>query len=93
MYFSTLVCWHITLTASSGLPNESGEVCINLCSSLLQIQLLKPQGDLKSSINEEPGGQQQIIGFIPENVIKGSRRGKKKNSCTFIMLSLFTVLA
>lgn len=87
VYFSAPVCWRTTLSAPPGLPGDPGEVCINLCSSLLQIQPLKLQGNSKSSINEEPGGQQQVIVFIPENIIKGSRREKKH-----ILLSCFHYL-
>lgn len=46
-------------------------------SSLLQSQPLEPKGDSKSFVNEETGGQQQVIVFMPENVIKASRREEK----------------
>lgn len=67
VYFSAPVCWHTTLSTPPGLSSEPGEVCINPRGSLLQSQSLKPKGDSKSSINEETGGQQQVIVFMPEN--------------------------
>jgi len=77
LYFSAPICWHTMLSAPPGLPSEPGEVCINLCSSSLQSQPLRPQGDSNSAKNEEPDEQQQVIGFVPENIIKESKKGKK----------------
>lgn len=90
IYSSTPAWRHISPSTPSEAFRESGEFCINSYSFSLQIQPPEPQGDCKSTKNEGLSGE-QVIAFIPENIIKGSSR--EIYIYTFIISPLFPVLS